>query len=156
MMKYLKLNRILLLGSMFAMTLAIPAAAESYRDPPPRGGHHMRLMEEIDVDNNGTITRVEIDTVQQQRFSEFDGDKSGTLSLNEFEELWLQRMRHRMVDKFQRLDEDGDGQVTRAEFDAPFNNMMARRDQNNDGVLSQDELRSRKRGRRRQNDPPPK
>jgi len=115
----------------------------------------MRLIEEIDVDNNGTITRVEIDTVQQQRFSEFDGDKSGTLGLNEFEEFWLQRMRHRMVDKFQRLDEDGDGQVTRAEFDAPFNNMMARRDQNNDGVLSQDELRSHKRDRRRQDGPPP-
>lgn len=154
MMKNLRPNRVFLLASLLATSGTVPAIAEQDRGHPPHGGHHMQLIMQMDADQNGTITQVEIDAAQQQLFSEFDDDNSATLGLNEFEQLWMQRMRHRMVDKFQRLDEDGDGQVTRAEFDAPLNNLLTRRDQNNDGVLSQDELRPQRGDRRRHSSPP--
>ena len=92
---------------------------------------------------NGQLTQEEIDTTRNQRMAEFDRDQDGTLSLEEFEALWLDLMRPRMVDRFQHLDDDGDAVVTLEEFTEPFANVVERRDRNGDGTLSRDDFRSR-------------
>ena len=40
--------------------------------------------------------------------ADFDADKNGTLSLEEFEKLWLKARFERMVREFQRFDWKGD------------------------------------------------
>ena len=70
-----------------------------------------------------------------------DGD--GAMSLEEFQGLWLEMARSRMVDHFQHLDADGDGKITRAEYDRPFDYAMTRMDRNEDGAVSMRELRKR-------------
>ena len=55
-------------------------------------------------------------------------------------------MRARMVDRFQSLDEDGDGAVTLEEFQAPFAGAVAFMDRNEDGALGADDMGRHGRG----------
>jgi len=123
------------------------------------GRHHGRghqggawLFERFDVNEDGRITQVEIDEVRQGRLEEFDADGDGNLSLEEYQALWLDAMRERMVDRFQAHDDDGDGLVTAAEFGEPFDRIVSRFDVNDDGELTRDELRRRHRDRDRDRD----
>lgn len=112
-----------------------------------RGGHMafaMYLFETYDTDGDGRITREEIDAVRTDRFTRFNADGSEGLSLEEFEGLWLEQRRPRMVRAFQRFDRDGDGVVTVEEFERPVARMMLMLDRNRDGALS---LEDRGRGR---------
>ena len=52
------------------------------------------------------------------RLQEFDTDNDDVLTLEEFERLHTATMRERMVDRFQHLDADGDGQITKDEINA--------------------------------------
>ena len=117
-------------------------------------GHHGRddrggawLFESFDANGDGRITQVEIEEVRQGRLAEFDANGDGSLSLEEYQALWLAAMRERMVDRFQAHDDDGDGLVTAAELAEPFDGLVSRLDRNDDGALTQDELRRRHRDR---------
>ena len=99
------------------------------------------MMERFDVDGDGRITRAEIDQVRDERLKQFDADQNGALSLDEFEGLWLDFVRERMVDRFQSLDDDGDGQVTQAEIDRRLSQMLERMDRNEDGAIDKNDRR---------------
>jgi Ca2+-binding EF-hand superfamily protein len=58
-------------------------------------------------------------------------------------------MRERMVDQFQAHDDDGDGLVTVEEFGERYGSMVRRLDRNDDGEITQDDLRRRPRDRDR-------
>lgn len=148
----------LIIATMGAATL--PALADSHKQrgdrDAHRGGHHgqmMRargakrmgqLMENFDTNEDGQLTQEEIDTARTAKLAEFDADGNGQLTLEEYQALWLDAMRERMVDRFQSHDDDGDGQVTVEEFNENFANIVERMDRNEDGVLSADD---RRRGR---------
>ncbi len=51
------------------------------------------------------------------RFAEFDADKNGSLSLQEFEALWAEITKPMAVRTFQFLDPNGDAQISKAELD---------------------------------------
>ncbi len=102
----------------------------------------MKVVDQVDVDKDGTITHQEIEEHRQQILADYDANQDNTLQLAEFEPLWLAVMRNKMVDHFQHLDQDGDGQVTDSELAEPLSKIMTHRDKNNDGALSRDELRS--------------
>jgi hypothetical protein len=59
------------------------------------------------------------------KIEEFDTDKDGALTLAEFEGLHMAAQRESMVDRFQHLDSDGDGQITRSELDMAATRMNA-------------------------------
>lgn len=99
------------------------------------------LMEQLDTNKDGKLTQAEIDQARKDRLAKFDTDKDGKLSLAEFQALWLDMTRKRMVDAFQRLDDDGDAQVTESEYLAPTERLVARMDRNDDGALSRDDMR---------------
>ena len=90
-----------------------------------------RLIESFDVNND----------VRQEKLAEFDANKDGSLDLSEYEALWLDAMRERMVDRFQAHDDDGDGLVTLDEFNEKFVELVERRDRNDDGVLNADDMK---------------
>ncbi|MEO1018997.1 MAG: EF-hand domain-containing protein [Pseudomonadota bacterium] len=131
--------------------LVFPFAADAHKHGD-RGGHGPRagwvFLETFDLDGNGEITQEEINTYRSNQITEFDTDGDGQLTLEEYEALWLDAMRERMVDRFQGHDDDGDGIVTLEEFSEPYSSMVERRDRNDDGVLSADDMRRHGRGDR--------
>jgi Ca2+-binding EF-hand superfamily protein len=112
-------------------------------------GHHAahggsNMLETFDTNGDGQLTQAEINSFRSERHAKFDADGNGTLSLQEYEALWLDAYRERMVDEFQRHDDDGNGLVTTEEFNDPFANMVTRMDRNDDGILSGEELRPKR------------
>ena len=55
-----------------------------------------------------------------RRFTQFDADKNGNLSLAEFEALWAEITKPVAVRAFQFLDPDGDAAIAKAELDERF------------------------------------
>jgi hypothetical protein len=116
-----------------------------------RGGHHgmrqggiMSMMERYDANKDGNLSQEEIDTNRTQWHGEFDKDKSGDLSLVEFEALWLKARRETMVREYQEFDRDGDGKVTLDEYKSPLNMLVTQMDRNGDGVLNREDRRQRR------------
>ena len=124
-----------------------PRAARFRRPGGPRFG--LRLMERFDADKDGKLTQAELDKGRADQHAKFDADKDGKLNLAEYQAVWLDAMRERMVDAFQRHDDDGDAQVTVAEFGSRFAGLVGRLDSNQDGAFSRDDIGERRAPRRR-------
>lgn len=92
-----------------------------------KGGGGMSMMHPmmgmLDADGDGTVTPAEARDGLQSQLAEYDADGDGTLSLSEFETLHSAIIRESMVDRFQFLDDDGDGQVTADEIVKPADRM---------------------------------
>lgn len=110
------------------------------RDNQRGRGRGDAILEDFDTNGDGQLTQAEIDAVRTDRFAAFDADGNGELTLGEYEGLWLDAMRERMVDRFQVLDNDGDAMVTAQEFVDPFASMVSRMDRNEDGVITVDDM----------------
>ena len=139
----------LLVGAGAVLALAGFASASLAGGDWGRHGGGYRLFEAYDANGDGTLTQAEIEEVRQSRLTEFDRDGDGSLSLEEYQALWMDAMRERMVDRFQSHDDDGDGLVTSEEFAEPFDRLVSRLDRNDDGELTSDEMRRRHRDRDR-------
>jgi Ca2+-binding EF-hand superfamily protein len=144
--------KLLIAGAAAALGLAAFAGASLADGGWGRhhGGHGFggaRLFDSFDANDDGVLTQVEIDEVRQSRLVEFDADGDGSLTLEEYQALWVDAMREIMVDRFQAHDDDGDGRVTAAEFAEPFDRIVSRLDADRDGQLTMDELRHRQRDR---------
>lgn len=143
------------LATVLALSATLPVMAQPAGDRDARPDRHehnehgqrqgrqrlSEFLELYDTNGDGDITQEEVDAVRADRLAEFDADQDGQLSLAEYEALWLDAMRERMVDRFQSHDDDGDGQVTVDEFGENFANLVDRADRNDDGVLNEDDQR---------------
>ncbi len=108
-------------------------------------GHGMRhMMKRFDTDKDGKLTQDEINSARTALVTKHDADGNGQLTLAEFQNLWLEVRRKRMVRSFQRIDEDGDAIISVEEFLEPYARIVERMDRNEDGVLDKAD---RKRGR---------
>ena len=115
------------------------------------GGHRggqmaSKMFEKIDANQDGAVTKAEIENFRKQNFTNHDRNGDGKLALEEFQGLWTEFTRQGMVRAFQRLDADGDGGVTNEETANPLNRMMSWADRNDDGKITKNELRGGKRG----------
>ena len=114
-----------------------------------RTGQLMRFFDEVDADNSGSVTQDEVDKFLADQLTKGDTDGDGAVGLDEFQVIYLERTRPRMVDAFQGLDDDGDGQITSAELSDRFGTLVERMDRNGDEALSREDRRGRgERGRR--------
>jgi Ca2+-binding EF-hand superfamily protein len=111
------------------------------------GGFGESLFETFDSNHDGKLTQAEVDQARQAKLTQFDADHDGALSLEEYQALWMDAMRERMVDRFQAHDDDGDGKVTAAEFGEDYSGVIGRLDRDGDGAVTMDEIRSRFRDR---------
>ena len=109
------------------------------------GGHHghrhgggmrmERMLERFDSNGDGEVSLAELEQGQAGMLAAHDSDKNGALTLSEFEGVWLEFTRDHMVDRFQHLDGDGDGNVTGEELNKHANRMVRRMDRNGDGKI---------------------
>lgn len=118
------------------------------------GGHHMGgygfgrhggmygMMQEFDTNEDGKLSQEEIDQGRTNQLKKFDKDGDGMLTLGEYEALWIDAMRERMVDRFQDHDANGDGKVTAEEFGERFADMVKFMDTNGDGILDESDMRT--------------
>jgi hypothetical protein len=110
----------------------------------PGFGHHagpfrivlLEMLSDIDTNADSALSQDEINAAIGSRYTTFDGNKDGQLSLQEFQALWVDLTRPVAVRAFQFLDPDGDSAVARTEVDKRFGSIVARLDRNNDGMLS--------------------
>lgn len=102
------------------------------------GGHEGlgALFAEVDADDDGTVTRAEIDSYLAGKITGADASGDGALTIEEFDTLYREFTRTRMVRAFQRLDADGDGQIDAAEIDTNLNSIVDRMDRDGDGALT--------------------
>jgi hypothetical protein len=94
------------------------------------------LLERYDANKDAKLTQDEINGGRTAALTSADADKNSSLALEEFKALWLADNNQRLVRDFQRLDTDGNSQVSAAEFTKPFAARVANADSNGDGVLT--------------------
>ena len=92
-------------------------------------------MQRLDTDGDGTVTPQESREGLQALLAEYDADGNEALSLAEFETLHNALIRETMVDRFQFLDDDGDGAVSVAEIVKPAD-IMARMQSMRENMMS--------------------
>jgi Ca2+-binding EF-hand superfamily protein len=110
-------------------------------------GGRARFCDEADVGRDGKVTRAEFDQVMLKQFQAATGG-AATMSQAQFI-ADLSKDYAKMNDRmFKRLDKDGDGKLSLAEYAAPLLKLFQRLDKNNDGVITADEMRPRFGGRR--------
>ncbi len=118
-----------------------------HRGPEGRHGGHgfggfglSRFCSNADVSRDGTVTRGEFDSITA---TEFAGATNGaaTMTLAQFTQEEANHYRDMNAKMFKRLDKDGDGKLSLAEFAAPLEKMFDRLDRSHDGVLTADEMK---------------
>ncbi len=119
-------------------------------DNPKRGGGAM--LEQVDLNQDGNITKEEISAHSVDRFSGADTDGDNLISLEEFEVFsTVERERkqaERRAKRFTKLDTDGDGFVSADELsaraDKRMDRMFERIDTDGDGVITEAEREAMK------------
>ena len=95
-----------------------------------------------DLNKDGKVTRAEFDVAVGKRFA-LAANGATAMNADQFASDLERRFRDSNARTFKRLDKDGDGKLTLAEFAASALKLFARLDKNSDGVISADEMRPR-------------
>lgn len=107
-----------------------------------------RFCSDADLSRDGKVTRAEFNTIVAKEFSAGSGG-AATMTLQQFTAEESARFRDLNTKMFRRLDTDGDGKLTLAEFAAPSEKLFDRLDRNHDGTITPDEMKPRFKGRDR-------
>lgn len=107
-----------------------------------RHGHWgQRMLLQMDSDQDGTITRAEVDTAAAVRAAAIDADKDGTITVEEIDAYRERQRAERRAARLARMDRDGDGEVSVEEFEDAQTWRLARFDRNGDGTIERSEMR---------------
>ncbi len=102
-----------------------------------RGDFSQRILERVDTDKDGKISKAEFDAEGSKLFAKLDENGDGKIAQNEMPQRHWAKFGGQMFD---RLDADHDGKVTKAEFQAAGEKMFQRMDKNGDGTIEKDEM----------------
>lgn len=138
-----------ILASTATLGVAGYAAADHHR------GHGKgQMIEKLDTDGDGQITKAEVEALKAEKFAEADANGDGGLSLDELEAFHEaereRRMEARRQRHFERADENGDGVISMDEFDNRRGGMFERVDADGDDIITEEEIEAmkEKRGKR--------
>jgi Ca2+-binding EF-hand superfamily protein len=122
---------------------SVMAQQEREDDRPERGGHFERL----DADNSGDVSFEEFSTRFEERLSDADANTDGTITVEELADHIVRQRAERQAERMiRRFDVDGDGSLKLEEIESRQKKHFALIDRNDDGVLSQEELREMRMG----------
>ncbi len=130
------------MGNMMGMRGDMMGRCRGDRD---HGMRNMRdrirnFADRYDTAKDGKITQAEIDANRAEWFKKYDTNNDGKLSIDEYQNLWLAEHHREMVRAFQHMDIDGTGAITLDAYQRPYAHIVEMLDQNNDHVLSRDDL----------------
>lgn len=120
------MKRTLLLSMVAAGILASPMAfAQGPGSQDGKGGHKGKMMQAIDTDGDGQISKAEFMAKHEERFDEMDANEDGALSKDEMKSAWEARkekmkdMREKYGDRKRMRDgtgpHHGDAQTNNAD-----------------------------------------
>jgi Ca2+-binding EF-hand superfamily protein len=107
-------------------------------------------IDQYDGDLDGRVSSTEFEMARRERFDTTDTNGNGTVDIEEYVFEWEDRLdaqlahdRQQQVKqtatRFAALDKDGDGLVSRAEFEASGERSFTRLDSNGDGIIDADD-----------------
>lgn len=140
------LGTLILAGAAVEVSAAGPD--EILRHAPPRP-----TFEELDADGDGQVTRAEMEAHRKARFAEADANGDGEIARDELS-AWMDKRRaearERMLDRMiGHRDIDGDGSLSLDEMAGESGTeMFARIDGDGDGAISKGEFEEMKRHHR--------
>ncbi len=104
------MKRTLLLSMIAAGLLTSPLAfAEGGKDGGPDGKHHKgQMMEEVDTNGDGAISKEEFMSKHEEHFSKVDADGDGSLSKEEMKASWDARKEKMKERRDERHEKRGD------------------------------------------------
>ena len=126
---------------------AAESAATSAKALPTGGHEASSFIPSWDTNKDGKLPRAEYDAVRTERFATADEDSNGSLSAEEYVNEYAQRLDRQVVDerkaaieqthvRFRALDKDGDGFVSRPEYDASGERAFTALDHDKDGRIA--------------------
>ncbi|MBL8271307.1 EF-hand domain-containing protein [Steroidobacter sp.] len=136
-----------------ALSLGVAHAAEQAKDEQalPTGGHAGNtFISAWDDDGDGKVSRTEYENVRIARWATADGDKDGSLTVDEYLNEYAVRLDQDIADernaslkqtdtRFKALDKDGDKFVSRAEYNNSGDQAFVHLDRNKDGRITQED-----------------
>lgn len=120
-------------------------------DNPRRGGGGA-MLEQVDLNQDGNITKDEVSAHRADRFAGADTDGDSLISAAEFDAFMVaereRKQAERRAKRFAKLDTDGDGFVSSEELSAQadkrMDKMFERVDADGDGVITEAEREAMK------------
>lgn len=136
----------LLLALLATGVLAAGTLAAAPQDDDHMGHGMARMMEKVDTNKDGNISRAEHDAMRSTHLAEMDGNGDGFVTFGEHKAAMEARMAARFT---QRHDENGDGRVSVDEIDAHHDGMFERMDADKDGIVTPEEMKAGHKGMRK-------
>lgn len=114
------MNKPLTLTATLGLILTTGWALAGEDHPGSKGPRMMgNMMQQMDVDKNGSITRKEFDDFgkkrRQEHFTHLDSNKDGSVTMEEFSKAHSDRANKH----FSRMDRDGNGVIDKTEMTPP-------------------------------------
>lgn len=94
------------------------------------------LIGQADTNGDGNVSKAEFLERRSEAFQDLDADRSGSLTEAEFELAVSQRMKRFSSRAFAKVDTDGNGVISQAEWDQSPPRAFDKLDKNSDGVLT--------------------
>lgn len=158
-----KLTTTLLAVAATALSFSALAQAPDAGEPQSRDGRGGGMLQRLDADGDGVVSLQEFQAAGAERFAALDADGDGRISAEEFAAgrrgparaagdksdgrhagPRAERMQQFRAQYFAKLDADGDGYVSRAEFDQQHMARFNALDANGNGVIDADERPARR------------
>ncbi|MEM0899680.1 MAG: hypothetical protein AAGI92_06980 [Pseudomonadota bacterium] len=130
------------------LVFSLGAIGQAHADETKLGERGaMRLIQQIDTDRNGAITREELSEFITARYAEADLNNDDSVTMEEAETFGQNRGMRRargVTPVMSRVDIDGNGTVTLAEIEERADKAFAFFDLDNSGSIEADELPARR------------
>lgn len=131
-----------MLKTMFcglAASLALSAVAVAAPPPEGKGGRLDGMFDRLDANGDGYLTDSEIATRHKRLFDDADADRDGKISRDEMRGHLQKKHDEKRANRFP--DANGDGAVTRQEFEAASRERFDDLDADKNGKLTEEEVR---------------